>query len=349
MSESVQSIPTFAAGDGKDDAAQIRLATTGPSMREWIRHGMLFALTAITATWAGITILFPGTDFAPPFQPAPTTFVDYLLFVPRYFVDHYSMIGSYAVAHPALIGDGITFALALLAILLAHESGHYVACRLYPVDATLPFFIPLPPPFMAGTLGAFIKIKSPIPSRRALFDIGVAGPLAGFIALIPIAVAGLLLATPQTIPADPTGAVRFNDPLLIHLLAGIFGVDLTTIAVNPYYFAAWIGLFVTSLNLLPVGQLDGGHAVYAIFRARTHSVIGRVAFLIMVALVPLGWYFHGAPTGLLYAVLLFVLLRLRHPQPENDNDAPGPGRVIVALLTFIVFLLSFLPFPITIL
>src|SRR5947209_7417013 len=112
---------------------------------------------------------------------------------------------------------------SLLAILLAHESGHYVACRLYGVDATLPFFIPMPPPFLVGTLGAFIKIKSPIPSRRALFDIGVAGPLAGFLMLIPVAVVGLLTSVPAP-PMPSEGVIIFNDPPLLRLLAKLLGV-----------------------------------------------------------------------------------------------------------------------------
>ena len=135
---------------------------------------------------------FSGLADAPqPLVAAPATPLDYVLFVPLQLFQELATVASYALAHPWLFFDGAVFALALLTILLAHEAGHYVACRLYGVDATLPFFIPMPPPFMAGTLGAFIKIRSPIPSRRALFDIGVAGPLAGFLVVIPVACAAL--------------------------------------------------------------------------------------------------------------------------------------------------------------
>ncbi len=279
---------------------------------------------------------FSGLADAPqPLVAAPSTPLDYVLFVPLQLFQELATVAAYALAHPWLFFDGAVFALALLSILLAHEAGHYVACRLYGVDATLPFFIPMPPPFMAGTLGAFIKIRSPIPSRRALFDIGVAGPLAGFAALVPVAAAGAARrAAPQTLPPDATVLIRFNDPLFMRLLAWGLGVeDLSNIAPNPFYFAAWIGLLVTSLNLMPVGQLDGGHAVYALFGARAHALVGRAAFLFVVLLAPLGWLLHGAPTGIVYALLLFIMLRLRHPHAEDERDPPGRARTLVALAT----------------
>jgi membrane-associated protease RseP (regulator of RpoE activity) len=315
-----------------------------------VRHTTLFLLTLLTATWAGTMFAFSGLADAPqPPVAAPSTPLDYVLFVPLQLFQDVATVAAYALAHPWLFFDGAVFALALLTILLAHEAGHYVACRLYGVDATLPFFIPMPPPFLAGTLGAFIKIRSPIPSRRALFDIGVAGPLAGFAALVPIAAAGLLVSAPQTLPPDATALIRFNDPLFMRLLAWGSGVeDLSNIAPNPFYFAAWIGLLVTSLNLMPVGQLDGGHAVYALFGARAHALVGRAAFLFVVLLAPLGWLLHGAPTGIVYALLLFIMLRLRHPHAEDERDPPGRARTLVALATLLVFLLSFLPFPLTV-
>ena len=279
---------------------------------------------------------------------APAAPFEYLLYVPKYYLLLLAATGSYALSHPQLIYDGVKFAASLLSILLAHEAGHYVACRLYGVDATLPFFIPMPPPFIAGTLGAFIKIRSPIPSRRALFDIGVAGPLAGFFVLIPVACAGLLTSQPAP-PLPAEGVIIFNDPLLLRLLAVPLGVrDLAGIAANPFYMAAWIGLLVTSLNLLPVGQLDGGHAVYAVLGRRVHKYAGRLAFLSMLALAPLGWLWHGVPSGFLYVVLLFIMLRLPHPQPLDDTDALGTARKAVALVTLLVFALSFVPFPLTI-
>ncbi len=346
MSESVREVPTFVTRGGAL-AAGVRAAAR-PMAREWWKHSAFFLLTALTVTWAGISFAL-SSAVPEPNVAAPSTPRAYLTFVPTYFVLAVAAEAAYAFAHPQFIVEGLKFAGALLSILLAHESGHYVACRLYGVDATLPYFIPMPPPFMAGTLGAFIKIKSPIPSRRALFDIGVAGPLAGFLVIIPVACAALLTGSP--VPPAPEGAtvLVLNDPLLLRLLAASLGVkDLAGMAPNPFYFAAWIGLLVTSLNLLPVGQLDGGHAVYSVLGRRVHRYAGRAAFLSMLALAPLGWLWHGVPSGALYVILLFVMLRMPHPQPLDDGDRLGTARNLVALLTLLVFALSFLPFPLTI-
>ena len=341
MSESIQGIPTFVT---RAPGRPWRAAR--PTAREWARHGLFFLLTALTTTWAGMSLILPP-DGVEPNLPPPAAPLDYLLYVPKYYALALAAVGSYALAHPHYIAEGLKFSAALLSILLAHESGHYVACRLYGVDATLPFFIPMPPPFMAGTLGAFIKIKSPIPSRRALFDIGVAGPLAGFAVVVPVAAAALLTAAPAP-PAPPEGVLIFNDPPLLRLLAVPLGVrDLANIAPNPFYFAAWIGLLVTSLNLLPVGQLDGGHATYSLFGPRLHKQLGRLAFVSMLVLAPLGWLWHGVPSGFLYAVLLFIMLRVPHPQPADNADPLGRRRELVALLTLAVFMLSFTPFPLT--
>ena len=125
--------------------------------------------------------------------------------------------------------------------------------------------------------------------------------------------------------------------------------DLAHIAPNPFYLAAWVGLLVTSLNLMPVGQLDGGHATYAFFGARAHARLGRLAFVVVLLLAPLGWLWHGAPSGIVYAILLFVMLRVRHPQAEDEFEPLGRERVWAAALTVLVFLLSFTPFPVTIL
>lgn len=320
-----------------------------PTAREWVRHAALFLLTALTTTWAGTMLAVPLDGIADPEVPPPVSFVDYLTFIPAYYGQAVGAIHAYAVAHPHVIAQGVAFAAALLAILLAHEAGHYVACRFYGVDATLPFFIPAPPLFLAGTFGAFIKIKAPIPTRRALFDIGVAGPLAGFAVIIPVAVGALLMAAPHRVLPPAEGVIIFNDPLLLRLVAKAVGVrDLNEMAPNPFYMAAWIGLLVTSLNLMPVGQLDGGHVVYSVFGARTHRRLGLLAFAMMFALSPLGWLWHGAPSGIVYVILLALMLRLRHPEPEEEDRSVGGARIAVAALTLLVFLLSFTPFPLTI-
>jgi membrane-associated protease RseP (regulator of RpoE activity) len=344
MSETLHPLPPLV----DRHASWVRPQAARPTAREWARHAALFLLTALTATLAGVMQATAAANL-PEIEPnlaAPAGFLGYLAYIPTYYFLSVRELLRQAFAHPELITQGATFAAALLSILLAHEAGHYVACRRYNVAATLPYFIPAPPLFLAGTFGAFIKIKSPIPTRRALFDIGVAGPLAGFVVIIPVAVAALLTAQPAP---PPTGEfITFNDPPLLRLFAHALGVHLTNIAPNPFYFAAWIGLLVTSLNLLPVGQLDGGHATYALFGARAHKLLGRAAFAGMLALAPLGWLLHGVPSGFLYAVLLFIMLRIRHPEAADESDLLGRPRRLVALATLLVFILSFTPFPLAI-
>ena len=292
----------------------------------------------------------------PDIGPGPATtggsgVIEIFLAIPRLYAGAVIELSTYAFAHPHYLGQGLIFSGSLLAILTAHESGHYLFCRYYGVDATLPFFIPQPPLLIPGTFGAFIRMKSPVPSRRALFDIGLAGPLAGFIMIIPIAFAGVL--TLHHVPliagqgAVPGGAITFNDPLLFRLIARVFRIDLDNSALNSFYFAAWVGLLVTALNLMPVGQLDGGHGTFAMLGQRAHFWIGRLAFLTMATISILGWWWHGSPSGFLYVVLLAVMLRVRHPQPEQMEPL-GTMRIMIAILTLIVFALCFLPFPITI-
>ncbi|MDX6694214.1 MAG: hypothetical protein QOF02_1817 [Blastocatellia bacterium] len=342
MSESVQAIPPFV--DSPAPYARPRRKAARPTSREWARHTALFLLTALTSTIGGIMLV--STEVAEPQLRAPASLLDYILYIPEYYLLTLGAYLGHAFAHPPVLAQGAMFAGSLLLILGAHEAGHYVACRRYGVDATLPFFIPAPPLFLAGTFGAFIKIKSPIPSRRALFDIGVAGPLAGFVVAVPIAIIGILLLQPAPQASDGL-ALSFNDPLLFRLISGAFGVNFAVTNVNPFHMAAWIGLLVTSLNLMPVGQLDGGHATYAVFGARLHKWLGRAAFVIMAALAVLGWFWHGSPSGFLYSVLLAVMLRVRHPQTEDTTPLDRP-RLLVALLTLLVFIFCFMPFPITI-
>jgi membrane-associated protease RseP (regulator of RpoE activity) len=354
MSEIIQPVPPLI----DNHASWVRPQAARPTAREWVRHFALFLLTATTATIAGIgqTLMAANIPESEPNLAAPAGWLDYFWYVPAYYFLSVRELLRQAFTHPEFIVQGATFAVALLAILLAHEAGHYVACRRYKVAATLPFFIPAPPLFLAGTFGAFIKIKSPIPTRRALFDIGVAGPLAGFVVIIPVAIAALLTAEPappalvEAAANATTGGtlITFNDPPLLRLIAHALGVGLTNIAPNPFYFAAWIGLLVTSLNLLPVGQLDGGHAVFAVFGTRAHKWVGRAAFVSMALLAVLGWRWHNSPGGFLYALLLFVMLRVPHPQAVDERDPLGRPRMLIALVTLTVFLLSFLLFPISI-
>lgn len=309
----------------------------------WRLHAGLFLLTIVTTTLAGAALSPTETM---PTEPPLSNLLDYLLYIPLVYYQFLGTLIRDMLAHPRLLIDGLTFSASLLAILFSHEMGHYLACRYYKVDATLPYFIPAPPVFLAGTFGAFIKIRSAIPTRRALFDIGLAGPLAGFVVAVPLAVIGVLAVGPPVPPGDYV--LYFNDPLLFRLIARVAGVTLDPNSpTNPYYMAAWIGLLVTSLNLMPVGQLDGGHGTFAVFGARAHKLIGRFAFVVVVVLALLGFWLHNSPSGFLYAVLVGIMLKLPHPQPAVMEPL-GAKRIMIAIATLIVFALCFWPFPITI-
>jgi hypothetical protein len=322
-----------------------------PTIWTWAKHLGLLLLTFCTVTIAGSIFPFGAIEIFPNADPQTTAeFFSFLLTLPS---EYYHLIAGtiYALFHdPAILKHGLSFSLSLLFILTSHEMGHYIACRIYGVDATLPFFIPTPPMLgPAGTFGAFIKIVSPLPSHRATFDIGVAGPIAGFIALIPIAIVGLLTmhqAVPENISNAQTG-LYFADPLFTQILAYIFNVNLNLGIMNAFSSAAWIGMLVTSLNLIPSGQLDGGHAIYAVFGEKIHYWTGRIAFVLMVALAIAGFYFFSSPSGLLFAILLGVMMRIRHPEPMDDTPLDSK-RIIVAIITLLIFLLCFMPFPIQI-
>ncbi len=338
MSESVQAIPHLAP----PRETRVRRQAAAPSAREWMKHSVLFILTFITTTFGGIVLADPAINVP---EPALSGLLSYILYVPDYYLRIIGELLSIAIAHPTVISQGLSFAVSLLTILTAHEMGHYLACRYYGVNATLPFFIPAPPLFLAGTFGAFIKMKSPIPSRRALFDIGLAGPLAGFVMLLPIALVGILTLRPAPAHGSGTGVI-FNDPLLFQIIAKLTDAHLVDASPNPFYMAAWIGLLVTSLNLMPVGQLDGGHGTFALFGQRAHKLLGRLAFITVAVMSVLGFLWHGSPSGFLYTILLGIMLRVRHPAPEQMEPL-GTRRIVVAIVTLIVFALSFVPFPIT--
>ncbi len=244
--------------------------------------------------------------------------------------------GQYLNA-PVLLLHGLPFSLTLLLILLAHEFGHYFACLYHRVDASLPFFIPFPS--IIGTLGAFIRIRSPIYSRKSLFDIGVAGPLAGFAFLGPALAIGLSLS--KVIPGIAIrGDFVFGTPALIHLfqLAIFPHVSPNDIYLHPVARAAWAGLLATALNLLPIGQLDGGHILYSLVGER-HKLLSRI---FVVALIPMARFY--LPWLLWAAVLYFFALR--HPM-IYDSTGIGPARRWLAFAAFVIFLLSFSVAPIS--
>lgn len=239
---------------------------------------------------------------------------------------------------------GMVYSFAVLTILAAHEMGHYIACRWYGVSATLPYFIPVPIP-PVGTFGAFIKIKSPIPSRRALFDIGIAGPLAGFVFAVPIAFIAHYYAQPAPPAELAEGMIRLQDPLLFKFFQRLLHLP-TDLLLNPVMWAAWIGLFMTALNLLPVGQLDGGHVTYAIFGRRGHRAVALGSYLSVIALA-LYSIRGGMWNWVVYAIILTLMLRVGHPPVVDEQEPLGWPRKLVALIGLLIFILCFMPFPIS--
>jgi hypothetical protein len=290
---------------------------------------------------------------------------------------------------------GFTYAALLMAFLTAHEFGHYIAARIHKVDATLPYFIPLPIPFasMFGTLGAYIRTRGMIPNRKALFDIGVAGPIAGFIVCLAILIIGLI-----TLPSAeylysihpeyrvygtqiPEWGIYFGDTLLLPFLAKIFAPQgaflppLNEIYHYPFLCVGWFGMFVTSLNLLPMGQLDGGHIIYAMFGEQQRR-ISRIAWWLMLSLglgsflgwfyeqivvespneiytaiqmmvVPgllwlkmhAGWVYNGWSGWIFWAIITRFFMKLNHPEIKGENL--GIGRMLVGWAAIIIFILTF--------
>jgi len=321
-----------------------------PDGRTLAKHIVFLLITLCTATIAGILIPFgAGIPFPPadlPLWDDPATFVTWAPTLYSLFVVNVIYV---LLTDAVLLTTGLKFSISLLFILTSHEMGHYIACRIYRVDCSLPYFIPTPPMIgPAGTFGAFIRIRSRIPTRRAIFDIGVAGPIAGFIALIPVAFKGIAIM--QTMPVGttvPPDTIVFADPLLMKAIGLIFGKDMSLGVGNPFYFAAWMGMLVTALNLIPSGQLDGGHATYAALGEKIHAWTGKIAFVAMALLSILGMLIYHSPSGFLIAILLGVMMRVPHPQPWDETPLDGK-RKLVAIVTLLIFILCFVPFPIKI-
>ena len=319
-----------------------------PTTAVYIRHFVFLAITFCTATIAGTQPPFGrGIVFPPADLPMWEDFATTLTWLPTAYALYVVTSVYQILTDPEFLLFGLKFSIPLLIILICHEMGHYVACRIYKVDATLPFFIPsLPLIGPAGTFGAFIRIRSRIPTRRAVFDIGVAGPIAGFVALLPVAIIAVATMEPIEVTGPiPHGVLVFSDPLLIKVLMFLFGVNADWVSLNPFYAAAWVGTLVTALNLIPSGQLDGGHAVYAVFGEGIHAWFGRVAFVVMAGLAILGMLIYSSPAGFLFAIVLGIMMRVPHPQPW-DGTPLDTKRNVIAVLTLVIFVFCFLPFPI---
>lgn len=243
--------------------------------------------------------------------------------------------------HPNLIITGWTFSVSLLGILLVHEFGHYLACRAHRIDATLPWI--LPAPTLSGTVGAVIQIRSPIPNRNALMDVGIYGPLAGYLASVAAVASGFILSTPASPNADPA-IVRFGgEPVTIraiHALLRHWNPHIPAyeqIAPHPVLVAGWIGLFITSLNLIPGGQLDGGHILYALSPRAHRMVTIALPFVLFVAgaVFWMGWIVWG----------IFLLIpAMRHPRISAETTL-SRRRLFLGLAGVAIFLLTFTPTP----
>jgi Zn-dependent protease len=292
-----------------------------PPRPRWWLYGLFLLLTLFSTTIVGARMEFHYLHNQPLFPLDD----DALSLFP---------IG-WVAQHPANLLLGLPFSFTLMLILLAHEMGHYLYARHYRVYATPPFFIPFPS--LIGTLGAFIRIKSPIPSRAALFDIGIAGPIAGFIPSCVALVYGLSLSRP--IVGSAASEVQLGFPLAFDLARRLLHIraPISALSLHPIAVAAWVGMFATALNLLPGGQLDGGHIVFSI-SPRLHRWI---SLLTVFALIPLGKYFWMG--WLIWAVLL--TLTGRHPRVPQYPDVSG-GRRVLALLGLLILVFSFSRAPI---
>ena len=245
-----------------------------------------------------------------------------------------------------LLLHGLWYSIPVLAILGAHEFGHYFACVYYRVNASLPYFLPFPG-FLTGTLGAVIRIRQPIPGKRALFDIGIAGPIAGFVVAVPVLLVGMMLSKVDTIPASFRGSVtEFGEPLLLKAFAWlVFGSvpDEQTINLHPLGFAAWFGMLATALNLFPIGQLDGGHISYAVFGRR--SIV--ITLLSVASLAALALFVSSS--WIVWAVLTVAMLFAfgpRHPRVFDEEVPLDRGRLWLAVFALFMFIVCFTPAPI---
>lgn len=302
--------------------------------RYWL-HALLLAATGFTTMVVGARMEYNFLHNLPPFSVGDVG-DEWPPFFPL----------AWVLAQPSRLLLGIPFSATLLTILFAHEMGHYLCCRYYGVRATLPFFIPAPT--LIGTLGAVIRIKAPIRSRAALFDIGIAGPIAGFVVAVGTLVAAMLYSKPLPAGIGPSGLRLGFPPIfyLMHHALRVFdphdstaGLPLSRIYLHPTAVAAWVGMFATALNLLPSSQLDGGHIVYAV-APRAHRAISWLTVIVLVVLgrVYMSWR--------VWAALLIVmnLLTNRQQQAPRYPDIPG-NRWPLALLGLIMLMLTFTVAP----
>jgi membrane-associated protease RseP (regulator of RpoE activity) len=301
-------------------------APARPRHRYWL-HALLLLATLLTTTMVGV-------EMARSFQhQVPFDFGDNLNGYTRLLHD------------PSFLLEGLPFSLTLLTILMTHEMGHYLTARYYHVDATLPFF--LPAPTLIGTFGAFIRIRSAILSKRILFDIGVGGPLAGFAMLLLPLIAGVSMSK-VVHGIGSHGELVFGTPLIVRLFEWIIfpGVPVGDIYLHPVARAAWVGLLATALNLLPIGQLDGGHVLYAFLGERTR-IWSRFAIAILAVLGLFQLFTSAYKMGYMWIfwALFLLIFGMRHPAIVDPSPV-GRTRTWLGLLALVIFILSFTAAPI---
>jgi membrane-associated protease RseP (regulator of RpoE activity) len=262
------------------------------------------------------------------------------------FLDDFRASAALPMPFVSLLLRGFWYSGTILAILGCHELGHYFACRYYDVDASLPFFIPVPF-LLTGTMGAFIRIREQIPSKKMLFDIGIAGPIAGFLVAVPALFIGLAMSHVVRVPANSPDLLELGEPLLFKFASWLmWGTqpDGYSLNMHPMAFAAWFGMLATALNLFPIGQLDGGHVSYTVLGPRwstyvTFAMLGVAVGLSFFAASWIVW------TGML-VVMLFVF-GPRHPRVFDEDVPLDRRRLMLAVLAVIMFALCFTPAPIT--
>jgi len=287
-----------------------------PRRRErWWLHGLLLLLTFGTTT-------FVGASFAVNFRPG---------LLPQ------RGLSQAQVAE--LVRGALSFSLPLLSILFAHEMGHYVTCRRYGIDASPPYFLPFPS--LVGTLGAFIRIRQPIATKKQLFDVGVAGPIAGFVVALPLLFWGVAHSRPNLSPVLEEGTIIFRYPMAVTWAQQLtIGHTFTSeqAVEHPVFVAAWFGLFVTALNLLPIGQLDGGHALYAVLgRLQRKAAWPILGVLALLGFLWPGWWLW---------VVITLVIGVRHPPVLDEEEPLDATRLAVAALVLLIFLVCFAPVPI---
>lgn len=306
---------------------------------------MTFELPPVAPAPGPESPVSPASLYSPP---RPRLWLHVVLFVITAFTTTVSgafQAGVDLLAEPHRLPEGLPFAFSLLAILAAHELGHYLVSRRHRLRVSLPYFIPgLPfPPPLPGTFGALIRIRSPILDRRTLMEVGCSGPLCGVLVIIPVLVVGLLLSPVVVLPPHGVQGVQLGEPLLFRLLCwltlGPLGPD-EHVLLHPVGFAGWLGLLITALNLLPVGQLDGGHIMYALFPgAHRHISFATLGVLFLFGIF--SWQ------GWLLWVTVLLVLGLRHPPPAYDWIPLDRRRKLLGWVTLGIFLLTFTPAPFT--